>query len=107
MTTALQGAELSLAEAMWRRYRRGADDVLEEVARLFQITVPELISGSRRALLVDARSVVAVILRGRDYSWAEIGAILGGRDHSSIIHLVQRVQKDHDLKALADELVSA
>ncbi len=105
MTGALNEAEQKLAEALWGRYRHGADEVLAEVARLFHIRVDEIRSESRRALLVDARAVVAIILRNRAYTAAEIGKILNRAD-SSVQHLIHRIEADPELRTLAQGLAA-
>lgn len=101
----LSEAETKLAEALWARYRAKAEEVLVEVARLFEITVGDLVSAKRTAILVDARSVVALILRNRGLTLGEIGVILH-RDHSTIYGLCQRIERDHELRALADGLAA-
>jgi chromosomal replication initiation ATPase DnaA len=75
------------------------------VAELFKIAVADLIGPRKKAILVDARSVVALILRNRGLTLAEIGHLLH-RDYSSISYLCARIERDHDLKALAEGLVA-
>lgn len=101
----LTEAEQKLAEALWARYKRDAEEVLEAVARLFEIKVADLVGPVRRAILVDARSVCALILRSRGLTLSEIGHLLH-RDHSSIHALCQRIEGNRELKALADGLAS-
>lgn len=91
---------------MWGRYKRNAEEVIAAVARLFQIDVAEMVGRGRRAILVDARSVVAIVLHRRGYTLTEIGHYLGYSDHSSIGGLIHRIEADSELRSLADGLVA-
>lgn len=102
---ALTDAETKLAEALWSRYRRGADDVLVEVARLFHVDAGEITGKSQKAVLTDARSVVALILRNRAYTTTEIGLIIN-RDHSHVSYLCRRIKADPELRVLAEGLAA-
>ena len=64
--------------------------VLSDVARDFGIGLEELLGRGRRPHIVAARSVVARSLRDRGLSYPRIGEILGGRDHSTAINLIDR-----------------
>lgn len=105
MTGALSEAETKLAEALLGRNRRVAVEVLEAVAKLFEITVADLTGPRKRMLVVDARSVVALILRNRGYTLAEIGAVLH-RDYSTAYALCKRIERDHELSVLARGLAA-
>lgn len=65
-----------------------ATDVLAYVARQFRISPEDVRSKSRRKYLVDARVVVAKIMRDRSMSYPTIAKFLGRKDHASIINLV-------------------
>ena len=64
--------------------------VIAEVAHRYGITVDEIRSRSRMDYLVNARGDVAAELRDRGLSYNHIGALLGGRDHSSIMNVIER-----------------
>ncbi len=52
----------------------------------------ELISHRRQARLVRARTLFVVIMhRHTIFSYPEIGRLLGGRDHTTIMHMVKVV----------------
>lgn len=64
-----------------------ACDLMPIVARMFGVTVPEIKGEARSRQIVGARSVITMILREhRGLSYPMIGKILGGMDHSSVIH---------------------
>lgn len=70
------------------------NDFLEAVCRRRNVLIDDVLSRKRSKRLVGARSEIAKILRQNlGLSYPEIGAILH-RDHTSIIHLVKKVNAD-------------
>jgi chromosomal replication initiator protein len=81
--------------------------VLAVAARYFGVTQAAITSKSRRTSLVEARNVIVHFARRKtDLSYAEIGRVLGGRDHTTIMHadrrLAERLSTD---AALAQSVV--
>ena len=73
---------------------------LEVVAEWFDISIKDILGYRRSHNIVNARSVVAFILRNNtSMSLPEIGTLIN-RDHSSVIHAVRRI------KTLVDNEVS-
>ena len=73
---------------------------LEVVAEWFDISIKDILGYRRSRNIVNARSVVAFILRNNtSMSLLEIGTLIN-RDHSSVIHAVRRI------KTLVDNEVS-
>ena len=73
---------------------------LEVVAEWFDISIKDILGYRRSRNIVNARSVVAFILRNNtSMSLPEIGTLIN-RDHSSVIHAVRRI------KTLVDNEVS-
>lgn len=69
------------------------ESILERVADQFGMTVRSIKGRSRSAKVVSARQVAIHLLRTLgDYSYAEIGATLGHRTHSTIVHAHQQLQ---------------
>ena len=64
--------------------------IITEVADEHLITPEELISPSRTARYVTARDCAALRLRHAGFMLKEIGMYLGGRDHSTIHHSLQK-----------------
>lgn len=62
--------------------------IMNYVCFEFGITIKQLISPSRRAELVDARQACAIALRELDFSLKYIAELLGRKDHTTIIHLL-------------------
>lgn len=101
----LSEAEQRLAEGLRARSLVDGVKVLEDVARLFEITVEDITGPRRRMLVVDARSVVALVLRNRGYTLAEIGAVLH-RDYSTVYGLCKRIEADYELRSLVTGLAA-
>ena len=73
---------------------------LEVVAEWFDISIKDILGYRRSRNIVNARSVVAFILRNNtSMSLPEIGTLIN-RDHTSVIHAVRRI------KTLVDNEVS-
>jgi chromosomal replication initiator protein len=76
-----------------RRAHITPSQVIETVAKFYSISVPEMVSASRNKELVQPRQIAMYLIRQEtDASLPEIGGLLGGRDHTTIIHGVERVK---------------
>lgn len=82
----------SLARAIARPRRLA--DVLAVVADRFAVSPDELTGPSRVARIASARHVAAWLLRDSGYSYPEIGRALGGRDHTTAMASVRRVDEE-------------
>lgn len=72
---------------VWHRpNQRTRSEVLRDVADAFSVTPDELRGPGRVKRLCSARAVYSAILMRRGVSLSQIGRLLGGRDHSTIIH---------------------
>lgn len=78
--------------------------LLDVVAKRTGIPVAEITGGSKQWEKVHARRLVAVGLRELNWAYPAIGRALG-RDHTSIVHLVQTA--DDDTYEVARECVAA
>lgn len=56
-------------------------DILEQASRAFDVPIKLIQSASRRPRYCTARFAVMYALREQGYSLAEIGEVLGNRDH--------------------------
>lgn len=68
--------------------------ILEAVAKSFHVTADDLKSASRHTRHTIPRFAACLMLReeGR-MSYPQIGRMLGGRDHSTIIYAVRRARQ--------------
>ena len=76
--------------------RLNSNQILESVCKFYGLT-PAQVCGQRRFKdIVEARMVAAYLLKRDRYlnlSLKHIGNILGGKDHTSIIHFVKKLEE--------------
>ncbi len=66
--------------------------ILGATAREFGFAVDELCGGSRRRPLVNARQIGMYVFRElTDFSYPAIAREFGGRDHTTVIHAVEKI----------------
>lgn len=70
------------------------NELLRTACTLFGVTPDELCGPSRERRIAYARFAVAWALRKHDpsRSFAAIGAMLGGRNHTTILHAIERAE---------------
>ena len=70
-------------------------DVVEKVARYFDIDPSSIYEKTRRKEVVKPRQLIMYILR-EDYavSYPAIGQKLGGRDHTTVIHSCEKIKNE-------------
>jgi chromosomal replication initiator protein len=69
--------------------------ILEETARYFGLSVDDLVSPNRSRPLTTARHVAMYLLREcTALSYVRIGEFFGGRDHSTVLHGVTKIDKN-------------
>jgi chromosomal replication initiator protein len=69
--------------------------IRERVAQLFGVTVDSLCSKKRTKEVTMPRQVAMYLIRELlDLPLVEIGRLFGGRDHSTVIHSIQKVEED-------------
>lgn len=81
-----------------------ADDVITAVCRFYNIK-PTLLKGPKRdAPIVRARQVTMYLLKNElELTFMEIGNLLGGRDHTTIMHGVEKIEHLILNKAMVNE----
>ncbi len=66
--------------------------ILDKTSAQFAIPIDDIISASRRRPLVQARQIAMYACRDlTDLSYPEIGRIFGNRDHTTVIHAVEKI----------------
>lgn len=64
--------------------------LINSVARDFEVTPEEMVGERRHKHLVLARSVVAVLLKRRGWSYPRIARAIGRNDHTTVINAVRQ-----------------
>jgi chromosomal replication initiator protein len=70
------------------------DEIIRQTAQSYGFTPDDLAGPSRRQPLVLCRQVAMYLLREQtELSLPRIGALFGGRDHSTVIHALEKVNR--------------
>ena len=71
------------------------DEIIQKVAGYYQITIEDLKGKSREQKYATPRQVAMFILReDSKINLSSIGKLFGGRDHSTVLHAIRRIQTD-------------
>ena len=82
----------SHAEA--RRQQLTPEAVIDAVSQQYRVTVPELVGPARRRDVVVPRQVAMYLMREElGLSLVEIGQRLGGRDHTTVLHGIEKIEQ--------------
>jgi chromosomal replication initiator protein len=66
--------------------------ILDETSELFGFTIEEIISKHRQRPLVTARQISMYVMRElTELSYPNIARVFGGRDHTTVIHAVEKI----------------
>ena len=88
-------AESILDTLVPQRRPREAASVVQIVARHFNLTEEALLGRSRTKEIANARQLAMYLLREENgLSLINIGELLGGRDHSTVRHGVEKITQD-------------
>jgi chromosomal replication initiator protein len=73
---------------------RTDEELLDEIARILKFDVEALKGKSRQRPLVTARQIAMYVFREQtDLSYPSIARLFGGRDHTTVIHAVEKIQR--------------
>ncbi|NPA26175.1 MAG: chromosomal replication initiator protein DnaA [Chloroflexi bacterium] len=91
----LETARNALADIIpQRRPRPTAEAVLDLVARTYDVSVEDLKGKRRSRRIAYPRQVAMYLLRNEvGLSWPQIGELLGGRDHSTVMHGYRKIEE--------------
>ena len=83
-----------------------AKAILDATAEMFGFAIADLIGQSRRRPLVTARQVGMYVFRELTaFSYPMIGREFGGRDHTTVIHAVERITEQmKERRAIFDQV---
>ena len=77
---------------MTRRQKPTTTQVLRAVADHFRLSEEELLGRSRAVAIAEPRQIAMYLMRAdAEASLPAIGAVLGGRDHTTILHGSEKI----------------
>jgi len=94
-----ESAVAALKDVMVDATRRAVrpESVLEAVTRYYNVSLEDLRSKARDKRVVGPRQVAMYLLREEtSLSLSDIGALLGGRDHTTVLHGCEKVSGELD-----------
>ena len=80
--------------------------IIEVVSEHFQVSLDQLISKSRSKDIARPRQIAMYLCKTMtDIQLESIGSMLGGRDHSTIIHGIQKISEEYESNATTRSLI--
>jgi chromosomal replication initiator protein len=94
-TLAIDEVKLLIKNSTRPRKSLAVSDVVDKVARYFDIDPASIYEKTRRKEVVKPRQLIMYILR-EDFqvSYPAIGQKLGGRDHTTVIHSCEKIKRE-------------
>ena len=91
----IDSVEELLGNADTNSYFADPEQIILKVAKYFQIDISDLKGKSREQSLVIARQIAMFILReDSQMNLTTIGLLFGGRDHTTVLHGIRKIQTD-------------
>ena len=105
---AVSALESLIENGAKRRISLSSQRVIESVARHYDLSYEAITSRKRDKKTAMARHVTMYILREKNhYSLTEIGKLLGGRDHSTILHGCEKITEEQKTNPQTKEAIQA
>ena len=67
-------------------------EVALQIEKVFRVNWREITGSSRRRSVVEARHAAMLALREMGLNLQDIGAFIGGRDHTTVIHGIKQAR---------------
>ena len=81
------------------------DELIKNLCTFYKIKPTQIKSSKRDAFLVKARQIAMYMLRKEfGLPFVEIGNMLGGRDHTTVMHGVGKVENQLSEKNFSEEM---
>jgi len=94
-----QLVEVALADLLPQRSDVEPAKIIELVAKEWQTTVEALLGRDRSQKIAQPRQVAMYLLRKEtDASLPQIGEVLGGRDHTTVMYAIEKISGDIETK---------
>jgi chromosomal replication initiator protein len=103
LTTQL--VDVALVDLLPQRRNISPNKILEAVATFEGIAVEDLIGQNRSAKIAVPRQIAMYLLREiNDISFPQIGELLGGRDHTTVMYGIKKIDDDEKLRSRAKKI---
>lgn len=100
--------EMALADLMPRKKNIPPSKILEVVAEMEGVNVDDLLGQKRSAKIAIPRQLAMYILRQYiEISLPQVGEILGGRDHTTVMYATKKVDENEKLRNRARKIWDA
>ena len=94
-----QLVEAALADLIPQRSDIAPEKIIELVAKEWQTSVDALLGRDRSQKVAQPRQVAMYLLRKEtDASLPQIGEVLGGRDHTTVMYAIEKIANDIETK---------
>jgi chromosomal replication initiator protein len=94
-----QLVEVALADLLPQRSDVQPEKIIELVAKEWQTSVEALLGRDRSQKVAQPRQVAMYLLRKEtDASLPQIGEVLGGRDHTTVMYAIEKIESDIETK---------
>ncbi len=82
------------------------DEIIEGVCSFYNVKLTQIKSAKRDAFLVRPRQVAMFLLKKKlNLTFVEIGNLLGGRDHTTVMHGVEKVEKMLESAQISEDIL--
>ena len=79
-------------------------DIIAIVAGFYDVSVRDLIKKGRKKEIVKPRQIAMYLMRSEtNISYPNIGERLGGRDHTTVMHAVEKINKDLEIDKILEQ----
>ena len=94
-----QLVEVALADLLPQRSDIHPEKIIELVAKEWQTSVEALLGRDRSQKVAQPRQVAMYLLRKEtDASLPQIGEVLGGRDHTTVMYAIEKIESEIEAK---------
>ena len=92
--------DIALADLLPQRGDIAPEKIIELVAREWQTSVEALLGRDRSHKIAQPRQVAMYLMRKKtDASLPQIGEVLGGRDHTTVMYAIQKIGNEMETKS--------
>jgi chromosomal replication initiator protein len=98
--------DVALADLLPQKRNISADKIFDAVVAEFEgISVQDLMGSNRSAKVALPRQLAMYLLRNlNDTSLPQIGELLGGRDHTTVMYAIKKIDDDEKLRSRARKI---